>query len=70
MSDGRGEGLADPNVMSWGYMIGNSRIYLRDAWWTVTFTGLAIVMSVLALSLVGDWLNDVWNPRVRGRRLA
>lgn len=63
-------GLADPNVMSWGYMIGSSRIYLRDAWWTVTFPGLAIVISVVALSLVGDWLNDVLNPRVRGRRMA
>src|SRR5262249_37159090 len=61
-------GLADPNVMSWGYMIGSSRIYLRDAWWTVTFPGLAIVASVLGLSLAGDWLNDVLNPRVRGRR--
>jgi peptide/nickel transport system permease protein len=63
-------GLADPNVMSWGYMIGSSRIYLRDAWWTVTFPGLAIVASVLGLSLVGDWLNDVLNPRVRGQRTA
>jgi peptide/nickel transport system permease protein len=61
-------GLADPNVMSWGYMIGTSRIYLRDAWWTVTFPGLAIVASVLGLSLVGDWLNDVLNPRLRDRR--
>jgi peptide/nickel transport system permease protein len=36
----------------------------------VTFPGLAIVASVLGLSLVGDWLNDVLNPRVRGRRMA
>ncbi len=56
-------GLADPNVMSWGYMIGASRTFLRDAWWPVTFPGLAIFASVLALSLVGDWLNDVLNPR-------
>ncbi len=61
-------GLTDPNVMSWGYMIGSSRDYLREAWWTVTFPGLAIVLSVLALSLVGDWLNDVLNPRLGERR--
>jgi peptide/nickel transport system permease protein len=61
-------GLTDPNVMSWGYMIGSSRDYLREAWWTVTFPGLAIVVSVLALSLVGDWLNDVLNPRLGERR--
>lgn len=63
-------GLADPNVMSWGYMIGSARVYLRDAWWPVTFPGLAIFLSVLALSLVGDWLNDVLNPRLRERRQA
>lgn len=61
-------GLADPNVMSWGYMIGASRVYLRDAWWTVTFPGLAIVATVLGLSLVGDWLNDLLNPRLQERR--
>ena len=61
-------GLADPNVMSWGYMIGSSRVYLRQAWWTVTFPGLAIFISVLSLSLVGDWLNDFLNPKSRGRK--
>jgi peptide/nickel transport system permease protein len=61
-------GLNDPNVMSWGYMIGSSRIYLRDAWWAVTFPGLAIVASVLGLSLVGDWLNEILNPRLTAPR--
>ncbi len=61
-------GLGDPNVMSWGYMIGSSRIYLREAWWTVTFPGLAIVATVLGLSLVGDWLTDALNPRRRQER--
>ncbi len=60
-------GLADPNIMSWGYMIGSSRIYLRQAWWTVTFPGLAIFITVLSLSLVGDWLNDFLNPKNRGK---
>ncbi|HSR10877.1 MAG TPA: ABC transporter permease [Thermodesulfobacteriota bacterium] len=61
-------GLADPNVMSWGFMIGSSRLYLRQAWWTVTFPGLAIFVTVLSLSLVGDWLNDFLNPRSRGKQ--
>ena len=61
-------GLGDPNVMSWGYMIGASRVYLRHAWWPVTFPGLAIFATVLSLSLVGDWLNDLLNPKNRGRQ--
>ena len=60
-------GLGDPNVMSWGYMIGSSRVYIRQAWWTVTFPGIAIFIAVLSLSLVGDWLNDVFNPKNRGK---
>jgi len=60
-------GLGDPNVMSWGYMIGSSRVYLRQAWWTVTFPGLAIFVTVLSLSLVGDWLNDFLDPKNRGK---
>jgi peptide/nickel transport system permease protein len=61
-------GLGDPNVMSWGYMIGSSRIYIRQAWWTVTFPGLAIFLTVLSLSLIGDWVNDFLNPKTKGRR--
>jgi len=61
-------GLGDPNIMSWGYMIGSSRIYLRQAWWTVTFPGLAIFLTVLSLSLIGDWLNDFLNPKIKGRQ--
>jgi peptide/nickel transport system permease protein len=56
-------GLGDPNVMSWGYMIGSSRVYIRQAWWTVTFPGIAIFLTVLNLSLAGDWLNDFLNPK-------
>jgi peptide/nickel transport system permease protein len=61
-------GLGDPNVMSWGYMIGSSRVYIRQAWWTVTFPGVAIFLTVLSLSLVGDWLNDILNPKARLQR--
>ena len=60
-------GLGDPNIMSWGFMIGSSRVYLRQAWWAVTFPGLAIFFTVLSLNLVGDWLNDFLNPKSRGK---
>ena len=60
-------GLADPNVMSWGFMIGSSRDYLMDAWWTVTIPGIFIFLTVLAVSLIGDGLNDATNPKLRER---
>jgi peptide/nickel transport system permease protein len=60
-------GLSDPNVMSWGLMIGANRKYVLDAWWAVTFPGLAIFTTVLAVSLVGDGLNDALNPKMHQR---
>ena len=60
-------GLGDPNVMSWGLMIGQNRNYLLDAWWTVTLPGIAIFITVLAISLVGDGINDALNPKLRRR---
>lgn len=60
-------GLSDPNVMSWGYLIGVNRPHILEAWWPVTFPGLAIFITVLAVSLVGDGLNDALNPKLRQR---
>ena len=60
-------GLSDPNVMSWGLMIGSNRDYILDAWWGVTFPGFAIFLTVLAISLIGDGLNDALNPKLRER---
>ncbi|KYK44516.1 ABC transporter permease [Bradyrhizobium liaoningense] len=60
-------GLGDPNVMSWGLMLGQNRNYILDAWWAVIFPGMAIFLAVLAISLVGDGLNDAINPRLRRR---
>ncbi|EAP77294.1 MULTISPECIES: ABC transporter permease [Roseovarius] len=57
-------GLGDPNVMSWGYMIGAGRTVLRQAWWICVFPGLAILFTVLALNLIGEGLNDALNPRL------
>jgi peptide/nickel transport system permease protein len=60
-------GLGDPNNMSWGLMIGNNRPYILAAWWAVTLPGVAIFLTVLAVSLIGDGLNDAFNPRLRER---
>jgi peptide/nickel transport system permease protein len=57
-------GLGDPNMMSWGYIIGASRTVIRQAWWMSLFPGLALLFTVLALNLVGDGLNDALNPRL------
>ena len=60
-------GLGDPNVMSWGFQIGAGRTLLRSAWWVCTFPGIAILLTVLAINLVGEGLNDALNPRLRER---
>ncbi|MBP6898164.1 MAG: ABC transporter permease [Gammaproteobacteria bacterium] len=60
-------GLGDPNQMSWGYMVGTARTVLRQAWWMAVFPGVAIVLTVLALNLVGEGLNDGLNTRLGGR---
>ena len=60
-------GLSDPNVISWGQVIGSNRIYILDATYTVTIPGIAIFITVLAISLVGDGLNDALNPKLRSK---
>ncbi len=60
-------GLGDPNIMSWGFMIGAGRAVLRDAWWLSAIPGLLILLTVLAINLVGEGINDALNPRLRNR---
>jgi peptide/nickel transport system permease protein len=57
-------GLGAPNLMSWGFMIGSGRQFLRDAWWLVTIPGVIILLTVLSINLVGEGLNDALNPRL------
>ena len=57
-------GLSDPNAMSWGYIIGEGRTALRTAWWVCTIPGIAILLTVMAINLVGEGLNDALNPRL------
>jgi peptide/nickel transport system permease protein len=63
-------GLGDPNLMSWGYMVGAGRTRLLDAWWISFFPGFAIFVTVLALNLTGEGLNDALNPRLSRRPKA
>lgn len=60
-------GLGDPNIMSWGFQIGAGRTLLRSAWWVCTFPGIAILLTVLSINLVGEGMNDALNPRLRER---
>jgi peptide/nickel transport system permease protein len=52
------------NYPSWGQMISLGRDYISIAWWLSTFPGLAILLTVLAINLVGDRIRDVLDPRV------
>ncbi|MGH8683369.1 MAG: ABC transporter permease [Burkholderiales bacterium] len=58
-------GLGDANAMSWGFMIGAGRSFLRDAWWLCAIPGVAILFTVLSINLVGEGVNDALNPRLR-----
>ena len=51
-------GLGDPNIMTWGMIIGSNKDYIMNSWWAVTFPGLAIFLVVLAIGLIGDGIND------------
>jgi peptide/nickel transport system permease protein len=59
--------LSDPNVPSWGNLIGAGRSVLRTQWYVSAIPGLAILLTVLAVSLVGQGLNDALNPRLKSR---
>jgi peptide/nickel transport system permease protein len=59
--------LSDPNVASWGNLIGLGRDVLRVQWYVSAIPGVAILVTVLAVSLVGQGLNDALNPRLRNR---
>ncbi|HLJ59104.1 MAG TPA: ABC transporter permease [bacterium] len=59
---GLGVGAGTP---TWGSMLADAREYVTDAWWLTTFPGLAILTTVLGVNLVGDWLRDYLDPRLR-----
>lgn len=59
--------LSDPNVASWGNLIGGGKAVLRNQWYVSAIPGVAILFTVLAVSLVGQGLNDALNPRLKKR---
>jgi peptide/nickel transport system permease protein len=54
-----------PSVPSWGNMLSSGRQYLTSAPWIATWPGLAIMWTSLSMNLLGDWLRDVLDPRMR-----
>lgn len=54
-----------PSTPTWGAMLANGREYITDAWWLVVFPGLAIMLTVLSINVLGDWLRDRLDPRLR-----
>lgn len=58
----------DPTIPSWGGMLADGRTYLQTAWWVSVFPGLAILLTVLGLNLLGDWLRDNLDPTGRTSR--
>jgi len=56
---------AQPPSPEWGSMLSQARLYLQRAWWITTFPGIAIMMAVMAINLIGDALRDALDPRLR-----
>lgn len=61
-------GLGDPNVISWGQLIYHGKAYLPKSWWICTFSGLTVVITVLAFFLIGDGLNKVLSPKMAANK--
>ena len=59
---GLGVGSSTP---TWGNMLADGRAYLSTAWWLATIPGLAIMLTVLSINLIGDWLRDALDPQLR-----
>ncbi|EHK52389.1 ABC transporter permease subunit, partial [Allomesorhizobium alhagi] len=56
---------AQPPTPEWGTMLAEAREFILRAWWVVTFPGLAILITVLAINLVGDGLRDALDPKLK-----
>jgi peptide/nickel transport system permease protein len=54
-----------PPMPTWGRMLAEGRVYITDAWWLVTLPGLAIMVTILSINLLGDGLRDALDPRLR-----
>lgn len=56
---------APPPMPTWGRMLAEGRVYITDAWWLVTLPGLAIMLTILSINLLGDGLRDALDPRLK-----
>jgi len=56
---------AQPPTPEWGTMLAEAREFILRAWWVVTFPGLAILITVLAINLIGDGLRDALDPKLK-----
>jgi peptide/nickel transport system permease protein len=59
-----GLGIQPPNT-AWGLIVADGRSYMATAWWVPTFGGLAILITVMGANMIGDWLRDKLDPRLR-----
>ena len=55
----------EPDIVTWGRMLNGGRLCLGSTWWITSFPGLAIFLTVLAVNLLGDYLRDWLDPRLR-----
>jgi peptide/nickel transport system permease protein len=62
-----GAGVPPPNP-SWGGLIAEGRNFVSTAWWLSFFPGLAIILLVMSINLIGDWLRDELDPKIRDSR--
>ena len=54
-----------PPTPTWGGLLSDGKVHLYTSWWVVTLPGLAITVTVLGANLVGDWLRNVLDPRLK-----
>ena len=54
-----------PPTPTWGGILAEGRNYMVQGWWVTTFPGVAILLTVLAVNIVGDWIRDFLDPRLR-----
>lgn len=55
----------EATIPTWGSMLSDGRAYMGTAWWLTTFPGLAMMLTVLSLNVIGDWLREYIDPRMR-----
>lgn len=57
---------AQPPTPEWGFMVASGRMFMLDYWWWPTFPGLFITLTVIGFTMMGDFLRDLLDPRLRG----